>query len=281
MAWLLVVQPDSVQADVLCEALRAHVSEDVVVADSLDSALSSIDQGLPDIVLLSAVIPGAVEDYLVTYLGTIPGARHVQILGIPVLERSDDSVAQRARSLIPYSVQQRARALIPGRRRPEPLTPGCNPEMFTQDVIDYLAGAKALKHEIEHTQAALSEKSERRREPRFSNYKVPWISITRFGSGRAVLINVSSRGALLRTQTRPEHHSLKRSDHHLRSRLTFQLGSGHEVHAVGRVIRCVPLKAGGGLHYDVAFSFDDSVGLHLPVDGALVPKPSGTENDGA
>ena len=265
MSWLLVVQPDSVQADVLCEALRAHLSEDVVVADSLDSALSSIDQGIPDIVLLSAVIPGAVEDYLVTYLGTIPGARHVQILGIPVLERSDIPVPRRARSVIPW------------RRRPEPLTPGCDPEMFTQDVIDYLSGAKALKHEIEHTQAASSGTSERRREPRFSNYKVPWISITRFGSGRAVLVNVSSRGALLRTQTRPEHHSLKRSDHHLRSRLTFQLGSGHEVHAVGRVIRCVPLKTGAGTHYDVAFSFDDSVGLHLPVDGALVPKPSGTE----
>src|SRR4029434_8402709 len=118
MSWLLVVQPDSVQADVLCEALRAHLSEDVVVADSLDSALSSIDQGVPDIVLLSAVIPAAVEDYLVTYLGTIPGARHVQILGIPVLERSDNSVPRRARSLIPYSVQRRARALIPRRRRP-------------------------------------------------------------------------------------------------------------------------------------------------------------------
>ena len=272
MSWLLVVQPDAVQADVLCEALRAHLSEDVVVADSLDSALSSIDQGIPDIVLLSAVVPGAVEDYLVTYLGTIPGARHVQILGIPVLERADNSVQQRSRSLIPW------------RRRAEPVTPGCDPEMFAQDVIDYLSGAKALKHEIEehNAHAALLDRPERRREPRFSNYKVPWISITRFGSGRAVLINISARGVLLRTQTRPEHHSLKRFDPNCRerSRLTFELGSGHEVHAVGRIIRCVPLKTGAGTQYDIAFSFDDSVGLHLPVAGSLVPKPSGTENDG-
>src|SRR4030095_15665354 len=91
MSWLLVVQPDSVQADLLCAALRAHLAEDVVFRDPLDSALSSIDQGVPDIVLLSAVIPAAVEDYLVTYLGIIPGARHVQILGITVLERSDNS----------------------------------------------------------------------------------------------------------------------------------------------------------------------------------------------
>jgi hypothetical protein len=296
MSWLLVVQPDSVQADVLCEALRAQISEDVVVAGSLDDALSSIDQGIPDIVLLPAVIPSAVEDYLVTYLGTIPGARHVQILGIPVLERSDTSVPRRARSLIPYSVQQRARSLIPDsvqqrarsliprRRRPEPLTPGCDPGMFTQDVIDYLSGVRALKHEIElhRAQATLSERPERRSEPRFPNYNVPWISIRRFGSGRAVLINVSSRGVLLRTQTRPEHHSLKRSDPNVRerSRLTFQLDAGHEIHAVGRVVRCIPLRTGAGIQYDLAFSFDHSVGLHLPVTGALVPKPSGTENGG-
>ena len=266
MSWLLVVQPDSVQADALREALRAHTSEDVVVADSLDDALSWIDQGIPDIVLLPAVIPAAVEDYLITYLGTIPGARHVQILGIPLLERSDDSVPLRTRSLIPW------------RRRQEPLTSGCDPEMFTQDVIDYLADGRALKQKLEAdgAHAALSEKSERRSEPRFANYKVPWISITRFGSGRAALVNVSSRGALLRTQTRPEPHFLRRSDPNIRerSRLTFELRPGHEVHVMGRVIRCVPLKTGAGTQYEIAFSFDDSVSLYLPAAGAVVSAPS-------
>jgi hypothetical protein len=297
MSWLLVVQPDSVQADVLCEALRAHTSENVVVADSLDNALSYIDQGIPDIVLLPAVIPAAVEDYLVNYLGVIPSARHVQILGIPVLERCDNSVQGRARSLIPYSVQRRARALIPNsvqqrarslirwRRQREPLTAGCDPGMFTQEVIDYLSGARSLKQEIDlySAQAVSSGRSERRSEPRFSNSTVPWISITRFGRGQAVLINVSSRGVLLRTQTRPEHHFLKRSDPNVRerSRVTFELGPGHEVHAMGRVIRCVPLRLGAGTQYEIAFSFDDSVGLHLPVAGALVRTPSDTENDDA
>ena len=271
MSWLLVVQPDSVQADILREALLAHTSEDVVVADSLDNALSSIDAGIPDLVLLSALVPSAVEDYVVTYLGTIPGARHVQILGIPVLERGDNPVQRRARSLIPW------------RRSPEPLTLGCDPGSFTQVVIDYLSGARTLKHEIElhSAQAALSRGPDRRTEPRFSGHKVPWISVTRFGRGRAALINISSRGVLLRTQTRPEHHFLKRSDPSVRerSRLTFELGPGHEVHAMGRVIRCVPLRTGVGTQYEIAFSFDDSVGLHLPAPSALVPKPSGTKNN--
>ena len=271
MSWLLVVQPDAVQADVLREALRTHVSEDVVVADSLDDALSSIDQSIPDIVLLPALIPADVEDYVLSYLGVIPDAKHVQILGIPVLERPEHSVQRRARSLMPW--RQRSRR--------EALTPGCDPETFTQDVIRYLSGVRTLKHEIElhGTQAASSGRPERRTEPRFSRHTVPWISITRFGGGRAALINVSSGGVLLRTQARPEHHSLKRSDPNVseRSRLTLEL-SGHEIHALGRVIRCVPLRTGAGIQYDIAFSFDDSVGLHLPAADALVPTSSRTHS---
>jgi hypothetical protein len=264
MSWLLVVQPDAVQGDVLREALRTHVSEDVVVADSLDDALASIDECIPDIVLLPALIPADVEDYVISYLGAIPAAKHVQILGIPVLERPEHSIQRRDRSLMPWR-----------QRRREPLTPGCDPGTFTQDVIRYLSGVRTLKHEIQlHvTQAAVSTgRPERRTEPRFSRYTVPWISITRFGRGRAALVNVSSRGVLLRTQTRPEHHWLKRSDRNVRerSRLTLEL-SGHEIHAMGRVIRCVPLRTGAGIQYEIAFSFDDTVGLHLPAADALVP----------
>jgi PilZ domain-containing protein len=271
MSWLLVVQPDSAQADVLREALLAHTSEDVVVADSLDNALSVIDQDIPDIVLLPPLIPAAVEEYVISYLGTIPGARHVRILGIPVLEHSDNA-------------QRRTRSLIPWRRPQEPLTPGCDPGLFTQVVIDYLSGARALKHELKlrRAQAALSRRSDRRTEPRFSRHKVPWISVTRFGLGRAALINVSSRGVLLRTQNRPEDHFLKRSDPtRERSRLTFEMGPGHEIHTMARVIRCVPLKTGAGVQYEIAFSFDNAVGLHLPAAGSLATKSSATKNDGA
>jgi hypothetical protein len=264
MSWLLIVQPDSVQSDLLREALRTHVSEDVVVVDSIDNALSSIDQCVPDIVLLPPLIPADEEDYVISYLGAIPSARHVQILGIPVLERPDHFVQQRARSLMPWGQRQRQ----------EPLTPGCDPRTFTQDVIRYLSGVRTLKQEMElhGAQAALSDTPERRTEPRFSRHNVPWISVTRFGRGRAALVNVSSRGVLLRTQTRPEHHSLKRSDLNVRegSRLTIEL-SGHEFDAMGRVIRCVPLRTGAGIQYEIAFAFDDSVGLHLPATDALVP----------
>jgi CheY-like chemotaxis protein len=274
MPRLLVVRPGPVQVDVLGQALRSHISEDVVVAGSIDDALSSIDRDIPDVVLLPTLTPAAVEDYIVSYLRTNPDAGHVQILVIPWLELADRSVQRRAHSLFSWRWRQ-------GRTAD---TLGCDPGMFIQDVVKYLAGAKALKEEIDlySADAALTRKPERRSDPRFRNSEVPWISFVRLGSEQGALVNVSSRGALLRTQNRPEQHFLRRSDSNLREErphLTLELGSRREVHVIGRVIRCVPLRTSAGMQYEIAFSFDHSVGLYLPAADALTSAPSGTNND--
>lgn len=275
MSRLLVVQPDSAQVDALLEALRAHISEDVVVAESLDDALSSIDQRVPDVILLPTLIPVAVENHLNAYLGTIPGAGHTQVLGLPCLERSYDYVQRQVRSLFSWPWAQGQRAV---------LTRGCDPGVFTQDVLAYLASAKALKEDIElrRAHAALNGRPERRREPRFANDQVPWISFVSLGGERAILLNVSSRGVLLRTHSRPEHHFLRHSysNRGERSHLTLELESDSEVRAKGRVIRCVPLKTSARTQYEIAFSFDHSVGLHLPSTDIPVPVVSVTANDG-
>jgi hypothetical protein len=134
-----------------------------------------------------------------------------------------------------------------------------------------VASARALKTEIElrAPYAALNEKRERRREPRFASHEVPWISYVSFGAEGAALINVSSRGALLRTRSRPEYGALRRSDLNAReqSRLTLELESESEVCVKGRVIRCIPLRTIAPTQYEIAFSFDYSVDLHLPVAG--------------
>jgi hypothetical protein len=265
MSWLLVVQPDSEQADTLLDALRAYVSQDVVVAESLEDALSSIDQDIPDALLLPTLTPAGTEDYLIAYLGTIPTARHVQILGLPQLEQCDRPVEPRARSVLRWRWGQRTRGVRTRR---------CDSAIFTRDVVTYLARASALReqNELYDVHAASREMPDRRTEPRFANCDVPWISFARLGSERAALINVSARGALVRTRRRPEHRFLRRADPPVRERsgLTLELESHGEVHAVGRVIRCVPLKTCAQTEYEIAFSFDDSVGLHLPA-GSLVP----------
>lgn len=84
---------------------------------------------------------------------------------------------------------------------------------------------------------------------------------------QADLINVSLSGALVRTPIRPALPSVRHLDLDSRARpgLTFHLASGAEVGATGRIVRCHAGSLGGGpIRYDVAFRFDDSVGLDLP-----------------
>lgn len=265
MSWLLVVQPDPVQAGILREALRGQVSQkNILVAESLDVALAAIDRRIPDVILLPTLLPAAVEDYLVAYLGAIPSASHVQILGLPRLERSNEQV-----------VPRRTWSLFPWRRRVEARAVGipvCDPAVFVRDVVDYLANARALKKELDLycPPPLLDDAANRRRVPRFASEDVPWIALVRFNGEEVALVNVSSRGALLRTQSRPDHRLLKRTDQHVpeRSRLIVELDPDGEVHAMGRVIRCVPLTS-ARTEYEIAFSFDYSVGLHLPDVDAL------------
>lgn len=274
MSSLLAIQPDSGQADLLRAALRAHTSEDVVVVSSLDEALSLIESDVPDVILLPTLMSASIEDYLVTYLGTVPGTGHVQILGLPHLERTiAEPPPRRRRSL--FSLP---RVLFPWRRANRVAqraidAPICDSEIFTRDVAGYLEAARALKRENAiYSQSAVSWE-DRRSEPRFTNADVPWISFVRFGNDRAALIDVSARGVLLRTHVRPEHHYLRRSEFTTlrQPRLTFGLDSDREIQAIGRVIRCVPSRTSTRTQYEVAFCFDDAVGLHLPTSGALIP----------
>src|SRR5262245_30939573 len=266
MSWILVVQPDPAQADALCDALRGNVTADVVVAESLDAALSLIDEEVPDVILLPSLMPAAVEDCVVAYLGAIPDADHVQILGFPVLRRPAERPQPVARSFFPW---RRGRQ----QEQPPVHSPGYDPEAFTKDVIDYLAGARMMKKQLALYGPSASEALERRREPRFPSHEVPWISLVSFAGEQATLLDVSARGALLRMSSRPGHDVLRRSDPGARSRprLVLKLESHSEVQAPGQVIRCVPVRSSALPQYEVAFSFDEAVGLHLPWSGELVP----------
>ena len=269
MSRILVVQPDPEQAGALHDALRARVPAEVVFVESLDDAFDWIEQAIPDVILLPMLTPAFVEDYLLAYLATVPGAGHVQIMGIPQLSITEPAPPPPPRSLFRW------------RRRvaPAPIVrPGRDAGAFAQDVIEYLACARALKKELDLYGVSLSaaERLERRREPRFPMHEVPWIRLLSFAGEGASLVDVSARGALLRTHARPAHRALKRSelDPRARPHLVLKLESHSEVHAPGHIIRCVPVQKHDRTLYEIAFSFDDEVGLHLPWSGELVPSLS-------
>jgi CheY-like chemotaxis protein len=257
---LLIVQPDPAQADALREALRAYIPADVAVAQSLDEALAWIDHSLPDVILLPTLMPAMVEDYLVAYLATIPGAGHVQILGVPRLERAEVAVQRDERRRFPW--QRRDWRLFPWLRRRQPrqaIRPVCDPGVFSKDVVAYLAAADALRRDFDLLSPDVLSGRDRRIEHRFGYEELPWISYVRMGGEQAALVNLSAGGALLRMGSRPEHRFLKRADPHVaqQARLTLEVGSLRQVHALGRVIRCVPMTSSPQAQYEIAFLFDD------------------------
>src|SRR5512134_3453320 len=85
MSFLLVVQPDQEQAGALHQALRTRVTGEAVFVETLDDAFAWIEEAVPDVILLPTLTPAFVEDYLIAFLATLPGAGHVQIMGIPHL----------------------------------------------------------------------------------------------------------------------------------------------------------------------------------------------------
>lgn len=260
MSRLLVVQPDPAQAEALRESVRAYIQADVAVAESLDEALAWIDHCLPDVILLPTLMPAMVEDYLVAYLATIPGASHVQILGVPRLERAEVAVQREEPRRFPW--QRRDWRLLRWLRRRQPreaIRPVCDPGVFSKDVVAYLAAADAVRRDFELLSPDVLSGRNRRAEQRFAYDELPWISYVRMGGEQAALVNLSAGGALLRMNSRPEHRFLKRADPHVaqQARLTLEVASSHQVHALGRVIRCVPMTASPQTQYEIAFLFDD------------------------
>jgi len=263
-ALILAVQPDSVQARTLRHALCERVKGEVVVVDSTEAALSVIDKHVPDVILLHALMLPAEEDYLIAYLRTLPNTDHVQSITIPQIESSSDCDRPK------HSLHSLFGGLKPRSARMS--TVGCDSQLFAADVVGYLTRAREIEQQI-HERKTDDEplgSSNRRGGHRWSPLEMPWVSSVRLIAGeQADLINVSLSGALVRTRTRPALPSGKHLDLDLDSRarpgLTFHLLSGAEVRATGRVVRCHVGSLGSGrTRYDVAFRFDESVGLDLP-----------------
>jgi len=112
-----------------------------------------------------------------------------------------------------------------------------------------------------------SSTPDRRHVRRWSASDVSSIASVRVAGDGAELVNISSEGALVRTHTRPQMESLKPL--HLNpgasTSVIFHLASGQNVRAAGRVVRSHIASIGNGpVLFDVAFRFDESVGLDLP-----------------
>jgi hypothetical protein len=224
---------------------------------------------VPDLILLHAFMPPGDEDDLVAYLRIFPHADHVQPIRLPLLESSSDS-------------QHPTRRLVGGLKPRSGTGPaGCDPRLFAADVAGYLSRVLAIRKEIEERKAVDEPPRtlERRGARRWSPVEVSCVSMVRLAAEWVEewvdLINVSSGGALVRTYVRPAPQTLKRldADPGPRPSLTFELALGGAVRAAGQVVmRRVGPIGNGRVAYEVAFRFDESVDLGLPIGPPLAAK---------
>lgn len=146
MALVLAIESDAVQADPLRRLLRARADTDVVIVGSKDAAVSAVDERVPDLVLVGALMSPRDEDALIAHLRTLPDAGHLQTLTIPKLRRT--------------SGKTRRGVSIFGKRKKQQtdeIADGCDPTQFGDEVAAYLARACEVKAEIEQRKAAALE----------------------------------------------------------------------------------------------------------------------------
>ena len=273
MGFIIAIQPDPQQAAALLRALNELRDVEVVVVESTDAALALVDERVPDVVLVPALFDPGDDDYLGAYLRSRPRAAHVQVLTIPTLVASRD-------------IATAPRLFERLRGKTERITPADgDPRLFASDVVGYLSWADELKQTINGQRVfEPPRQSDRRRAYRWSPHDLWWVTSVQMSGGElAALLDLSSSGALVRTEQRPGR-ALFRSDVPQAAAhrgLTLRLISGEEVRIGGEVIRCcvAPSEDKIGL-YEVAFRFEQPVDAYLPASTAplqkAIMKPAGS-----
>ena len=147
MSLILAVEPDRQQAKQLSSVVRQHVRAEFVVADSGAAALAALGNRVPDLILTPPLLPPKDEAVLTGWLRDLgDAAAHVQTLAIPILAGPAGRKGDQTSSS------------IFGRLRDQGAdqTPGCEPDVFADQIRVYLdrAGAERSTRTAAEPQAA-------------------------------------------------------------------------------------------------------------------------------
>src|SRR6187455_3359700 len=138
MALVLAIEPDIRQGGILKRIVREMVQAELILVESRDAAIAAIDQQIPDVILLTALMSPRDEDELITHLRRLGASEHLQTHTLPLLST--------ARASEPAA---KGGLLGKFRKRKEAAEPrgGCDPEVFADEVRTFLARAAELKAE--------------------------------------------------------------------------------------------------------------------------------------
>src|SRR5688572_11534699 len=140
---VLAIEPDLRQAAIVKRIVRENALADVVVVDSRDAAIEAMRTSMPDVLLLSMLLSPRDEDELMAHLRTLDNAGHLQTHTIPQLA-----------STLGPGEERGSRGLLSAFRRKKDAAPvpGCDPEMFADEIRTYLQRA-ADKKRLQQTES--------------------------------------------------------------------------------------------------------------------------------
>ena len=130
MPLVLAIEPDSKQADVLKWVVVDRLRSEFVLTDSLEAARAALDERIPDLILLSALLSPRDEAEFSDYLRNLEGAEHLQTLTVPRL----GAVDQRQDSVKSGGLLSAFRW-----KRAAPAPAGCDPSAYADEVKRYLS----------------------------------------------------------------------------------------------------------------------------------------------
>ena len=95
MAQILAIEPDPEKIVILRRLVNEKVGADVIVADSIASAISTLDISPPDVILTSSLLSPGDDQRLAEHLRRYPSLDHLPVLMLPPLAGADDSDASK------------------------------------------------------------------------------------------------------------------------------------------------------------------------------------------
>ncbi len=146
MSLILAIEPDRRQVAQLIAIVRHVAGAELVLADTTERALESIGNGVPDLILVPALLSPQDDAALAAALRVIATAAHVQMLTIPTFA----TTKARPKSRGVLSAFRRKSAEDDGPAE------GCDPKVFAEQISSYLdraseerAAAQLLENEAE------------------------------------------------------------------------------------------------------------------------------------
>jgi CheY-like chemotaxis protein len=134
VAFVLAIEPDARQAALVRRLMREAVRADLTLVDSKDAAVAAIDQRMPDLILVTALMSPRDEAELVSHLRAREAPPHLQTLTIPLLAPPIAEEAAPDAGLL-TSLKRR-------RKKAPPTLTGCDPIVFAREIMGYLERAE-------------------------------------------------------------------------------------------------------------------------------------------